>query len=88
MLTHVCRRSSDRVVCLCWQIKEGWWDREERCGRKVRMRKLGESADSEVGSGSIGFFPERVRFVAHDKREPQLERRAGGRRYVVQRATD
>ena len=80
MLTHVCRRSSDRVVCLCWQIKEGGWDREERCGRKVRMRKLGESADSEVGSGSIGFFPEqRVRFVAHDKREPQLERRARGR---------
>ena len=51
-------------------------------GRKgagmVGMRKLSESADSEVGSGSIGFFPnerERVRFVAHDKREPELERR-------------
>ena len=41
-----------------------------------RMRKLGESADSEVGSGSIGFFLERARFVAHDKREHELERRA------------
>ena len=25
-------------------------------GKKEGMRKLGESADSEVGSGSIGFF--------------------------------
>ena len=62
------------------RVRERERERErERCGRKVRMRKLGESADSEVGSGSIGFFPERVRFVAHDKREPQLERRARGR---------
>ena len=53
---HRAGKSQLKVVCFCSQIgaAEAEGGREERSW--YGMRKLGESADSEVGSGSIGFF--------------------------------